>query len=129
MKEEAQNALREVVPDLDRYLTERSIEIFSHDEWYLQGDEFDRQRVMQSWKNILTQALARDYAGLRGIGNEAWLTEDYWKDFAEYEKELDEWITDQRMIVVCTYPLMWRVPTSLPLPGDTDSGRFSNPPS
>src|SRR5712675_688949 len=35
--EEATDALKVVVPDLDRYLTASSIEIVSARDWYLQG--------------------------------------------------------------------------------------------
>lgn len=33
--EEAKKELRKAVPDLDRYLAERRIEIVSHDKWFL----------------------------------------------------------------------------------------------
>src|ERR1043166_8894449 len=35
--EEAEAALGQAVPDLDRYLAEGGIEIVPHDQWFLQG--------------------------------------------------------------------------------------------
>ena len=39
--EEAKEGLQQAMPDLERYLAERSIEILPHDEWYLKGGAFD----------------------------------------------------------------------------------------
>jgi len=36
--QEARNALQEVLPDLDQYLREKSIEVIGH-EWFLNGGE------------------------------------------------------------------------------------------
>jgi PAS domain S-box-containing protein len=104
-KEEAPDALRRAVPDLDRYLAERSIEILPHDEWYLQEGVFDLDRVISGWNEKLEQALARGYAGMRVSGNTAWIQKEKWKDFREYEEDVDALIADQRMIALCTYPL------------------------
>src|SRR6266576_5117182 len=35
--EEAKEGLRQAMPDLDRYLAEGSIEIVTHDDWFLNG--------------------------------------------------------------------------------------------
>jgi PAS domain S-box-containing protein len=125
-EEEARNALRQAVPEADRYLATGhieivthsifpssrqptsptgQIEIVSHTEWYLKGGAFVAERVIDGWNEKLAQALAKGYAGLRANGNEAWLTDENRKDFIQYEKKLDEKLADQRMIVLCSYPL------------------------
>jgi signal transduction histidine kinase len=104
-EEGAWSALRQAVPDLDRYLAERSIEILPHDEWYLKGGAFDFHRVINGWHEKLDQALARGYAGMRAIGCTAWLQKKDWRDFREYETELNESIANHRMILLCAYPL------------------------
>ncbi len=104
-EEEARNALRRAVPEADQRMTAGDIEIVPYLQWYLKDGSFDMQRVINGWLEKLTQALARGYAGLRVNGNEAWLTEKDWKDFSDYEKKLNEVIANQRMIVLCTYPL------------------------
>src|SRR3981081_1670870 len=43
--EEAKGALGRAVSDLDRYLAEGSIELVSHDQWFLKDGAFDFRRV------------------------------------------------------------------------------------
>src|SRR6266850_1010449 len=104
-KEEAWNALRLAVPDLDRHLADKSIEMFVGEEWYLKNDTFDLQRVISAWNEKLEQALARGYAGMRVSGDTCWLRKKDWQDFCSYENHLNESISDQAMTVWCTYPL------------------------
>jgi C4-dicarboxylate-specific signal transduction histidine kinase len=103
--EEATDALKDAVPDLDRYLTDCSIEIVSARDWYLQGGTFDLKRVTGRWHEKLARASARGYAGVRVTGDTAWLEKKDWKDFCEYEEGLNEAVANQRLAVLCTYPL------------------------
>jgi PAS domain S-box-containing protein len=104
-EEEASSALRQAVPNLDKYFADRSLEILTAREWYLEEGVFDLRRVMTGWDEKLGQALIRGYAGMRVSGSSAWLAKKDWADFYEYEKQLNESITDQRMTVLCTYPI------------------------
>jgi len=105
-EEEARSALQRAVPDLDRYLAERSIEILPYDAWYRTEGAFDLHRVINGCKEKLDQALARGYAGLRVTGDTSWIHKHDWEDFSAYEKELSDSIANQRMLVFCTYPLV-----------------------
>jgi signal transduction histidine kinase len=104
-QEEARRALQQAVPDLDRYLVEQSIEILPHDEWYLKGGGLDLHGVIKRWTDTSAQALARGYAGMRFSGDGSWIQKQDWRDFLDYEKELNELLANQRLIVLCTYPL------------------------
>lgn len=104
-QEQAAAALRNSIPDVDRYLREGALEIVPSHEWYLKDGTFDAGRVIQSWQDKLEDALGRGYAAMRINGNEDWLKDDLWPDFAAYERSLDEWIRGRRMIVICSYPL------------------------
>lgn len=103
--EEAARALRQALPDLDRHLAEGSMELVAHDEWFLEGGEFDLHRIINRFKGILDQALNRGYAGMRFNGSSAWMHKKSEREFREFEKELDELINNQRLIVSCTFPL------------------------
>jgi PAS domain S-box-containing protein len=103
--EEARNALKGASTEAERHLEAGDIEIVPHTQWYLKGGVFDLQRIIDGWENKLTQAVEKGYAGMRVNGNEGWLTEKDWKNFAAYEKKRSELIADKRMIVLCSYPL------------------------
>jgi PAS domain S-box-containing protein len=103
--EDARYALKRVVPDLDQYLADHSIEIVAARDWYLQDGTFDLKRVISGWNEKLTSASARGYAGVRVTGDTAWLEKKDWKDFCEYEESLNQAIAGQRLTVLCTYPL------------------------
>ena len=103
--EEATDALKDAVPDLDRYLADSSMEIVSARDWYLQGGTFDLKRVTGGWHEKLARASARGYAGVRVTGDTAWLAKKDWKHFCEYEEGLNEAVANQRLAVLCTYPL------------------------
>ena len=42
--QEAMSALEEALPDLDRHLSDGSIELVDHDQWFLEKTTFDRYR-------------------------------------------------------------------------------------
>ena len=103
--EEATSALRNALPDLDRYVDERSIEVVGHDEWFLSGKTFDPQKVANRFKKKLNEALARGYAGMRVNGSPAWLRDAGQKELRKFEAELDKLFPNERTIASCTYPL------------------------
>jgi MEDS: MEthanogen/methylotroph, DcmR Sensory domain len=48
----------------------------------------------------------KGYEGMRVSGNAFWFETKHWKEFCEYEQELDRSLSGQRMIVMCTYALL-----------------------
>ena len=81
------------------------IEILQGYEWYLKGKEFDPKLITAGWSEKLDDALARGYEGMRVSGNAFWFETNLWKEFCEYEQELDRALAGQKMIVMCTYSL------------------------
>jgi PAS domain S-box-containing protein len=103
--EEAKAALEQAVPDLDRHLSDGNIEILNGHDWYFEKNVLNFERVVSAWDAKVKRALARGYDGLRASADTFWLAEKDWKDFFAYEKQVNDWITDQTMTVLCTYPL------------------------
>jgi PAS domain S-box-containing protein len=99
------HALGRAVPGMARYMSDRSIEIFPAREWYLDGGKFDLRRVTSAWNEKLERALGQGYPGMRASRDTAWLDKKDWRDFMEYEEQLNKSITQQPMTVLCTYPL------------------------
>ena len=98
-------ALDRAVPGLDRYVSDHSIEVLNARDVYLAGGEIDLHRIIGNWHDKLKGALSRGYPGIRVTGNTAWLEQKQWREFMEYEAELNRGISDLPMLVLCTYPL------------------------
>lgn len=103
--EDAINALKEEVPDLDAYYERESIEILSHRDWYLTNGRFELDNAIQSILDRLRVALERGFEGLRLNGDEAWLDNGTSYDFIEYERLLNLAIAGKRLIISCSYQL------------------------
>src|SRR5258705_1574743 len=103
--EDARREWNQAVPDCDGYSADQSIEIVAARDWYLKDGEFDLSRVIRGWNEKLAHASARGFAGVRVTGDTAWLEKKDWKDFCEYEESLNGSIANQRLAVLCTYPL------------------------
>jgi PAS domain S-box-containing protein len=103
--EDARQALKAAIPDFDQYSVDSSIEIVPARDWYLHEGSFDLKRVIAGWNQKLVRASAKGYAGVRVTGDTAWLEKKDWKDFSEYEESLNGAIANQRLAVLCTYPL------------------------
>ena len=104
-KEDAANALKQAVPEFDRYVADGSIEIVAARDWYLQDGTFDLERTIRGWNDALARALTRGYAGVRVTGDTTWLERKDSQDFVEYEESLNESLANQRLTALCTYPL------------------------
>jgi len=99
-------ALRQVIPDLDRHLGQRSLDIVAARDWYLERGRLDRRRVVRNWLHRLRHAEAQGFAGMRAAGSADWLeSKKKWRDFLEYEAVLNEALRNRRMIVLCSYQL------------------------
>jgi C4-dicarboxylate-specific signal transduction histidine kinase len=104
-EEQVTHALERAVPGFDRYWVDQSIEIVAARDWYLQDGTFDLERVIRGWNEKLARASCKGYAGVRVTGDTAWLEKKHWKDFCEYEESLNVAVANQRLAVLCTYPL------------------------
>lgn len=101
----ATEALRKEIPDFDTYEKREQIVILSHADWYLKDNTFVPDIVINGWYEKLGKSLHNGFDGMRVSGNESWLERDVWKNFLDYERNLNNSLKDQRMIVLCTYPL------------------------
>ncbi len=102
--DEATDALKDAVPELDRYLGSR-LELAPARDWFLQGGTFDGKRLTAAWYEKLAQISAGGHAGIRVTGDTTWLSKKDWSHFCDYEDGLNEVIGNRRLAVLCTYPL------------------------
>jgi len=103
--EEAKEALKDAVPDLERYLADCRVEIVPASDIFLQGGKFDGKRVADTMTAKLASVSGKGYAGVRVTGDTSWLTKRDWSHFCELEEGINEMIGNQRLALLCTYPL------------------------
>lgn len=101
----AKEALSRAVGNFDNFLKKGQIEIINYTDWYVQGGKFDSDRVLAGWVEKEKTARTKGFDGLRLTGNTFWLEKKDWKDFTDYEEEVNRVIGDHQMIALCTYSL------------------------
>ena len=103
--DEAENAMRNALPEVDRYFKNGQIEIIPYSDWYVKEGSFNSDRVLNGWIDKLNNGLMKGFEGLRLSGNTFWLEKEDWDDFVSYETEVDKVIDSFKMIAMCTYCL------------------------
>ena len=103
-QQEALEALKRGVPDFDRHLSEGNIELVSEDGWFRKGGNIvEPAVVVERFHKKLRAAISKGYVGLRANGRAAALQKT--KRLSELEKEVDGLIADEKMILLCSFPL------------------------
>jgi len=102
---EAAAALAKAVPNLDGFFKTNQLLILPYTEWYLEGETFDADRVLNGWVKKEKEARARGFRGLRLTGNTFWIERSLWDSFADYEEAVNSVISGHQMIALCTYAL------------------------
>ena len=102
--EEAERAMRQAIPNFERYLAEGQLEITPHTDWYLKEGHFDEQRVLQGWIDKLNQVLSKGFSGVRFAAN-ILLEQGEWERFSRYEGKLEETLRDVQIEGLCAYNL------------------------
>jgi PAS domain S-box-containing protein len=103
--EEARDALRREVWDLDRRIENRDIDIVFDAHWYLKEDAFNMAGVIEKWDRRLGEALSRGHAGMRLSANTTMVQGINWSHFMQFMMKLDPLLAYKRLILLCTYPL------------------------
>jgi signal transduction histidine kinase len=102
-KDNAKDALRKEVPDIESYLGRGQMEIISYMDWYLPDMHFVADRTLQTCVDKLSEGLTKRYVGLRIAGDEGWLDKRCWDDFAAYEYMINETINRYKILAICAY--------------------------
>lgn len=104
--EEATFALKEAVPDLDHHLADARVEIVSARDVFLHGGKLDSKWATDAIYTKLAGVSARCHAGIRVTGDTSWVTKEDWTHYCQIEEGINEVIGDQRLVVLCTFPLV-----------------------
>lgn len=99
----AKDALMSLSSNGKKYLENGQLEIVYYKEWYLLDGHFDKNVSMKSAFDRYNDALNKGYSGLRIAGNPCWVKTDDWDAFIDFESEIDNIITDKKMLAMCSY--------------------------
>ncbi|MEW6087805.1 MAG: MEDS domain-containing protein [bacterium] len=103
--EEAKEAMRKEVVNLDDYLRKGQIEIIDAVEWYAGSGRFSMDMVLKNWAEKEQQAVEKGFDGIRASEDTFWLEKNDWPDFINYEKKVNKVIDESMIIAICTYSL------------------------
>ena len=105
-KDEIIRTMRRNLSQFEHFLLIGQIEIIPYTRWFLTDDVFDQHRVLDAWMDKLEQSLVKGYEGMRVTEDIAPLIEGNWMNLFDYEAKLNDNIGKNRMIGMCTYPLV-----------------------
>lgn len=103
--EDAKQALKRTVRNLDAYINKGQIQFLDYSDWYTRTGAFDADSVLQGWVQKHDQALKNGFDGLRATGNTLWLEKKDWAKFTDYEAVVNSVIGKYKMLAICTYSL------------------------
>lgn len=103
--EQTIEAMSAALPALRDHIDAGDVQFLPYSEWYVLDGRFDLARVIKGWQHKLDQALAKGYDGMRVSGDGGWAMANSLESFEDYERRLNTFIADQRILVLCTYPL------------------------
>jgi len=103
---EAKAVLHDEVPDLERLLKNRTIEIVPYYKWFLTGRAVNVHKAIARLRQKVSEAAKRGFSGTRLTGSPAWMRNNLRaRSFREFEQEFDGQLTREQMIAACTFPL------------------------
>ena len=104
-EESAKDALRRAVPDFDQHDANGAIFFRPTPEWLLRAGRLEIPALVTAWTDLVDESQKRGYVGLRAAGCQTWLHRAQWKEFHDYERELEAAVSGKPMLVLCSYPL------------------------
>ncbi|MEA4847766.1 MAG: MEDS domain-containing protein [Clostridiaceae bacterium] len=93
----------EYAEDVDIYLESGQLKVMPYTEWYIDDNGFDEARVKRQWNDLIRYALKKGYDGLRAIADTSWMEKSCFRDFSNYEHNINKHISSMPFIALCLY--------------------------
>lgn len=104
-KEDIINSMNKAMPNFKDYLNIGQIEIVPDNNFYLEEDSSSVYDLIDKGIGIHDIVLQKGYNGLRISVNKNFIERKYWKSLVEYEKELNNYIANYKIIFLCTFSI------------------------
>ncbi len=108
--EDAERALKSVVPDLARHLEKGQIEFMDYRQWAVRWRKFKAEEMLRGWVDKMEAALRRGYQGLRLAWDASEIAPADWDEYLRSEELISESVGPQPILAVCTFSLLARKP-------------------
>lgn len=107
--DETPNHIKEVMTkfgiDIDEFERKGMLRIISYKDWYIIDGKFSIEKTVTLLKNLLDDALARGFKGLRVVGEvDCFFKCDMVKELVEYENSLHR-VLDIPLTALCAYSM------------------------
>jgi len=97
--------LKNVIPDLNRYLDSGQLLIVRHRQWYIQERKLSAEQILNQWLEAESQALSKGFSGIRAVGMVSPIHKKHWQEFMSYEASVNAIISKHKMVALCSYPI------------------------
>lgn len=101
--EEIKEKLSEYMDDIDLYLQWGQLKIMHYSQWYVKDNCFNEVKVNDQWNYFIKHVVQNGYDGLRAIADTAWLEKNHYRSFLDYERNIDNIISESPFIAFCLY--------------------------
>lgn len=101
--EEIKDKLSEYMDDIDFYLQLGQLKIMHYSQWYVKDNCFNEVKVNDQWNYFIKHVVQNGYDGLRAIADTAWLEKNHYRSFLDYERNIDNIISESPFIAFCLY--------------------------
>ena len=104
----AKRALKDAIPELNRYIKKDQIEITTFESVYLPSSEFKTEAIPTVWVEKEKAVLSRGFEGLRlasilsSADENNW--EQLWESFGDYKQAVNQILPSHRILGLCVYP-------------------------
>lgn len=102
-EDEARACLDSKITGVQEYIDKGQLQIMSYKDWYLTDGCFDCSCTLESDLQKSKEALSCGYSGLRITGDAFWLDETNWSSFIEYENRINDIVTKDKVLILCSY--------------------------
>lgn len=107
--DETPNEIREAMArfgiDVDGYEKKGMLHVIDYKDWYIINGNFSIEKTVNLWKNLLDDALAKGFKGLRVTGEMAcFFKRGMVKELVRYESSLHR-VLDIPLTAICAYNL------------------------
>lgn len=101
--EEIRDIIGVYINNIDRYIESGQLMIIPYTEWYMRDNGFNEMRVCGQWKKLASHALEKGFEGLRAVADTSWMEKSIFRDFSDYEHNINILISGMPFTAICLY--------------------------